>query len=1302
MPNNGIKQSTGGIGIFHSIEKNIKSYTDVNNQPGLGEHLHFHELDKSLMLIPDSIAGNFTDMNTGWKDIIGSTRDVFPMNASWCGSCKTAVTEWGGAGRIAMKIESTDIYSENRVFEFTQFNAPIDIGNHQNTVSKYNPTTGVLVNTYPVGDTPRAVAYYNGYIWTANYMSHTVTKVDPATGNTIGSYNAGWNPVALAFNSTHIFIASESGNCITQLTLAGVFVRTFSVGHRPTSVAVDASNIWVTCESDNNVYKVNIASGTVTVIPVGKKPSAVIYDGSGYFWVANAGNNNVMRFSASGGSPAIVTVGRSPSSLLSAGGFIWVSNKDDNTVSNISGLSVIGTYTVGFSPEAMVQQGTSIWIANYGANKLVKINYSGTVLSEIVAEYCPSSIAFDGTYLWTNNAPKRKSTWMQIDFGIQVNSRGVSVEGSGYRIEWKSDQYPIFWSPEEPTAADPTKKERKALGRYNITVDEILAYKNGGAVKWVFMPTEKGEMVILCTAFSGRWVINGLKNKTNSVTPLGLPAGKISILVDGLASSVNMHAVTYPEFGICKTDWINLNDFDIMTKEIEKFLTMAYPYSPGSNTSKWGMVRIGLGEQEFVAPVDAIDGKSVKHRIKIYLMLYSGNFDPNKGYGTTTPVVRGWQVASPPEYTYPTEHVPQTDITSFIKDCNVNLNVDASTDSISMSLENNRYWTVQGIEGASFLQGLFLQGLPINNLSCELEYGYTKSGEDPFLENDTRVFKGFIPSGSWSANMGKDTYNISVKSPALQCLQSELYNSPCLMGFAIDEAIATIATWTGIPSSKIYIHAKESDNAAWKKKGTLRDVLLYPVSDDATCDSVTVPDSPVRAYLVADNDDDTYVKQSALGYFNDLYACGANNIPATAHINSVTVRGRAKGNTNVQVSVASGSALPDIVDTGYVGLDWGYISHTWKYNPSTGKGWTKAEIDNLFIGVGGDSDGTYDLACSSLYVNINYREAILDKWGNPVVDTPDFDWTYLDDDVKINSYLSGDEFNMETPAWLNNQQKGWETMAKIADKFGYSLYFEGDCLHIERMRHRYPVPVNGGMPDLEFVYGKEPESDTFCKLREVSLTPAEKEVCNIVVGEATDGNGNPIMCCDIDYDSINDPNNVNFVGYRLSHRFIDSEIKSQNHLNAATRIYMSTHRAGTLTMSANTIFKEGWWIRPGMVFSLNADNFMARDIYDRGKLFRVKTVTLSTGLDTVWTISFTAEDIDRVTPYAYTTIGSKPVFSAIRYLINGMRPLSASLQTPDNSGNAVFLRCPKHTSKYRFAIGDVFGGGIGGGDDICG
>jgi hypothetical protein len=1309
MPNDGMVQTRGPVGVFHAIEKNVKTYTDINDQIGLGENLYYHELDKSLMLMPNWIRGEFSDMDAGWKDIIGETRDVFPMNPSWCGSCKASFSEWGGEHKVAMKIESIDQFEENRVLVVTQFNSPIDVGNHRNSVSKYL-TSGELVDSFITGDTPSHIAYDGTYMWVVNELSHSVTKMN-LDGTIVGTYKTGgYNPIYVTFDNTFadVYVVNSLSNAISRLDAAtGDFIWSYFVGFRPTSVVFANGFLWATNYNDGTVVKINITNGDLTPIPVGPKPTSIAYHNT-YLWVTTAGNNKVNQISVGGALLSSVLVGRRPSCIISGGSYMWVANKDDNTISKVSNGGTVETFYAGFTPASIAWDGSTIWVANYGSSEIVRMSAAGAIMNTINAEFTPSSIAYAAGSIWANNAPQKKSTFLQVDFGLQVDSLGRTIDGSGYRLEWKSDQYPMFYSP-----VDDITGERVALSRYNVTQDELLGYIKGGAAQWGFMPVDNGEMIITCTAFSGRWVVKGLENKNNNATPIGMPAGRVSVLVDGLASSVNVHAVTFPEFGMCKTGWIRLDDFDIMVEEIEKFLVVTYPYYPGRDVIKKGGAYIGIGERKFVKPEDATEQNPVVNMVKAYIFLRSGNYSADKGYGTVTPIVRGWQVLAPPEYQQPTSTPPVLDISEFVKNCSVSLNQDPSTDTVTLELENTRNWTSYNINGEpvedmGLLNGILSSGLPLNYLSCEVDYGYVEDGVPNWVDNtDVRTFKGVIPASSWSANMGKDNLSVTIKSSAQRCLQTEMYNAPCLMGFAIDEAIATIGVWSGMPAEKIFIHAEESPNAQWRKSGIPREVIMLPASTEINDNAVSQPTLGQPLYdMINDYDDTTYIMQaSATEGFTTSFGIGANTIPYGACINKIKMFARAKGYTPVSLFVETGTAAslpdPDLPPTNrytqYAGIadgEWRNFEATWNKNPNTQKKWTIDDITTLNIGASLRNPGE-DVCCSQLYIIVYYIEPSLDIWGRPLVDTPDMEWTYLNDDVAIDNYLTGDEFNMENPTWLNNQQKGWEVMAKIADKFGYYLYFESDNLHIERIRHKYPVPTAPDTPSLEFCYDGAGTIENSYKLRDLNVTPIENDTCNVVVGEGTDFNGSAIMSCDIDYGSIEDPDDINFVGYRLSHRFIDSEINEQRYLNAVTRIYMSSHRAGKLNMSGSTIFKNGWWLRPGMVFALQTGNLI---VAGGRNWFRIKTISITSGIDTVWTINITAEDIDQETPYTYTTMGSKPAFMAIRYLINAMRPLAAHLQAPDNNGRAVFIRDPLDPAHYNFTMDDFAGAGLDGVD----
>ena len=81
------------------------------------------------------------------------------------------------------------------------------------SVAVIDPSTGTLVKSIPVGDSPVQVLYnpFNGYIYVTITNSKRVDVIDPSTNNVIKSIPVGFQPVGMAYNSNNhnVYVANS-------------------------------------------------------------------------------------------------------------------------------------------------------------------------------------------------------------------------------------------------------------------------------------------------------------------------------------------------------------------------------------------------------------------------------------------------------------------------------------------------------------------------------------------------------------------------------------------------------------------------------------------------------------------------------------------------------------------------------------------------------------------------------------------------------------------------------------------------------------------------------------------------------------------------------------------------------------------------------------------------------------------------------------------------------------------------------------------------------------------------------------
>lgn len=95
------------------------------------------------------------------------------------------------------------------------------------------------------GSVPNVLAFDGTYLWVVN-SNNTVTKFSPSTGVTVGTYPTGSDPIGITFDGTNIWTANSGSKNLTKLLAStGTLVDTYPVGIIPNSIAFDGTNIWV-------------------------------------------------------------------------------------------------------------------------------------------------------------------------------------------------------------------------------------------------------------------------------------------------------------------------------------------------------------------------------------------------------------------------------------------------------------------------------------------------------------------------------------------------------------------------------------------------------------------------------------------------------------------------------------------------------------------------------------------------------------------------------------------------------------------------------------------------------------------------------------------------------------------------------------------------------------------------------------------------------------------------------------------------------------------------------------------------
>ena len=290
-----------------------------------------------------------------------------------------------------------------------------------NTVSKFNPTTGTKVD-FPTGTTPTAVAFDGANIWVANIDSDNLSKFNPATGART-NFAIGDSPTGVAFDGTSLWVVLQNTDQAVKVNIgSGAVEATYTTGDQPTGIAFDGTSLWIANYNASNVSKMNPADGTKVDYPLTGQfnPVGVAFDGS-RIWVTNTGSNSVSRIDPTNGSSSTHTVGSSPRGIAFDGTNIWVANSGSGSVSKVNtsdGSRV--DYATGDGANGVVFDGGNIWVTNTIGKTVTKIAPSGSGMRL-------SAVTSEGASVFVPVTPCRL---MDTRAGSQVGPRGTPI-GAG-------------------------------------------------------------------------------------------------------------------------------------------------------------------------------------------------------------------------------------------------------------------------------------------------------------------------------------------------------------------------------------------------------------------------------------------------------------------------------------------------------------------------------------------------------------------------------------------------------------------------------------------------------------------------------------------------------------------------------------------------------------------------------------------------------------------------------------------------------------------------------------------------------
>ncbi|HMK08049.1 MAG TPA: protein kinase, partial [Anaerolineales bacterium] len=260
---------------------------------------------------------------------------------------------------------------------------------------------GSKLQSFPVGDQPRALQFDGKALWVANFFDNNLTKLDVST-------------------------------CGTSSDHCGQNVGTYPTDDLPVAMAFDGQSLWVASSLGRTLTSFDPASGEqVSQVPLGHVPSALLWDGTS-LWIANGSANpgTVTKLDRQGNQLADLPTGDGPASLAFDGTWLWVGNQAGKSLARIdpAKAQVAGSFALDGEPTSLAVAGGSLWVALGDRPEIVRFDpQTSAVIGHVALDRPALSIWSDGDWLWAASPEAGKV--LQIDPAKGTVTRSVSVPG---------------------------------------------------------------------------------------------------------------------------------------------------------------------------------------------------------------------------------------------------------------------------------------------------------------------------------------------------------------------------------------------------------------------------------------------------------------------------------------------------------------------------------------------------------------------------------------------------------------------------------------------------------------------------------------------------------------------------------------------------------------------------------------------------------------------------------------------------------------------------------------------------------
>jgi DNA-binding beta-propeller fold protein YncE len=269
---------------------------------------------------------------------------------------------------------------------------------------------GPRAHAYPVGRSPRAVAFDGQSVWVTNFLAGTLSQLAAA-------------------------------GCAESSDPCGASLNAFDTGTQPGALAYDGNTgtLWVAGALPQFLIQFDVNAGVeLGRTPLPNVPSALLLiPDTGEIWTANDFGNNVTHVAADGSVIDSYPAGQGPIALAFDGRSLWVASEDNGSLIQIDPLSgaQLNTYPLGGNPRALAYDGAFLWAALTNTDEVVKVDpASGAVAARVAVGDEPVALLYDGASLWT--ADQAGDTVTRVDPASARTLATINVPGAPYALDW--------------------------------------------------------------------------------------------------------------------------------------------------------------------------------------------------------------------------------------------------------------------------------------------------------------------------------------------------------------------------------------------------------------------------------------------------------------------------------------------------------------------------------------------------------------------------------------------------------------------------------------------------------------------------------------------------------------------------------------------------------------------------------------------------------------------------------------------------------------------------------------------------